>query len=391
MAVQLRPEQEVILAAVRGDRAGDERVRELIKGGLDWAVLHRIALQHGVLPLLYRELKAVGEALVPPEEMIPLKKLFLNNALRNQTMAQKLVHVLDLLSSTGIEAIPFKGPILALQAYGTLSWRHFGDLDILIHHHDFQRAYEQLASAGYSPTHSVDKKWGTWVGRVGKELTFSDQDVSLDIHWGITGGGFLGMTIDQGAFWQDLRLLDINSHQVRVFSPENTVLLLCIHGTQHGWQALSLIADLAHLIRNHPDLDWRGLFRHAKRVRAQRVLRLGLQLAQEIAGAPLPPEVESVFHARPSGADLAAEVKGNLFADGNRSSQFNQATFRARATERLRDRFLHVISLPLVPEPADLAAVRLPGFLYPLYYVIRPVRLLFFKYGPRALRGTVRR
>jgi hypothetical protein len=44
--------------------------------------------------------------------------------------------------------VPFKGPALAVQAYGDLSLRQYDDLDLLIHEADVPRAYQLLIANG---------------------------------------------------------------------------------------------------------------------------------------------------------------------------------------------------------------------------------------------------
>ena len=56
---------------------------------------------------------------------------------------------MKLLESNGINAIPYKGPVLANLAYGNLSFREFGDIDILINKSDALKAKEIMISNGY--------------------------------------------------------------------------------------------------------------------------------------------------------------------------------------------------------------------------------------------------
>jgi hypothetical protein len=59
------------------------------------------------------------EEWIPKKVLESWRSLYLINAERNLRLAQKLIRVLDLLSGLGIKAIPFKGPTLAEQGYGT--------------------------------------------------------------------------------------------------------------------------------------------------------------------------------------------------------------------------------------------------------------------------------
>ena len=53
------------------------------------------------------------------------------------------------LSRQGVEAIPFKGPVLALQAYGDLGLRVFRDLDFLVRDDAVGTTIVALGGFGY--------------------------------------------------------------------------------------------------------------------------------------------------------------------------------------------------------------------------------------------------
>ena len=56
------------------------------------------------------------------------------------SLPERLVGILDQLEAVGISAMPIKGPVLALRAYGSVVRRWFFDLDILVHRVDLSRA-----------------------------------------------------------------------------------------------------------------------------------------------------------------------------------------------------------------------------------------------------------
>ena len=105
----------------------------MLGGGFDLPALEALAVRHNVTALLYRRLKQVPAALIPAGLMQRLHDLYFASALRGHRMTGLLLQTLDLLQESGIQAVPFKGPALAVQAYGDLSLRQYDDLDLLIH------------------------------------------------------------------------------------------------------------------------------------------------------------------------------------------------------------------------------------------------------------------
>src|SRR5262245_13301200 len=106
-----RPEIELLLDSARVCLAGEDarRLRERLRGDLDWNVLLHLARRNGMVPLLYRHLDAVGPGVVPHEILNRLRQSFHENRLRNLSMTGELFKILDLLDAHGIAAIPYKG------------------------------------------------------------------------------------------------------------------------------------------------------------------------------------------------------------------------------------------------------------------------------------------
>jgi len=79
--------------------------------------------------------------------------------------------------------IPLKGPVLALSAYGDLSYRGFSDLDILIQEHDIARAVATLAELGFRC--KCHNAWLKPYLSFGHELDFicDNGDVFVDLQW----------------------------------------------------------------------------------------------------------------------------------------------------------------------------------------------------------------
>jgi hypothetical protein len=108
-----------------------ERIRTLLQQDIDWAYLIQTAAQHGVMPLLYQSLNTTCPEAVPKANLAQLRNYFHTNAQRNLFLTKELLKLLTLFETHSIPAIPFKGPVLAVSAYGNLSLRQISDLDIL--------------------------------------------------------------------------------------------------------------------------------------------------------------------------------------------------------------------------------------------------------------------
>jgi len=374
-AVYSTPEWEAILASIRIDRSQDDRLRELLKGGLDWSLLRQVALNQGVMPLLYARLKALGDDLLPPTEMAQLRDFYLANGKRNLRLAQRLLHVLGILSGQGIEAIPFKGPALAVQAYGNFSLRQSADLDILIHRTDYRRVHELLVSLGYSPQHSLTEKEEQWLLQAGEEMHFSNLDYVVDVHWAFAQRD-LAFALEPEQYWRRLASCPLNGREVRVLSPEDTILTQCIEGMTDQWRWLKRITDITYLIDRHRLLDWPALLAQAEEVGVRRILFIGLYLAEELGGVHFQPHVRALLHSDSLARKLATRVQERVCSQAGELGPLHRAVFRLRSRERPRDRMAYIMYQVFVPKLRDRMTIGLPPLLEPLYYLLLPCRLL---------------
>src|SRR5712692_696029 len=138
-------------APTRLDAQKAERLRALLSEKLDWLYLCETAMQHGMVPLVYWHLISVTPEAVPVAWMEFLRILFESTGRRNLELTAQLLRVLEIFEANGILAVPYKGPTLAVLAYGNLALRNFTDLDLLVATREVAKAYELLVSEGYRP------------------------------------------------------------------------------------------------------------------------------------------------------------------------------------------------------------------------------------------------
>jgi hypothetical protein len=105
-----RPETELLLCCARlsSDSNRAEQLRALLHKDLDWAILRRIAHQHGVVPLLYWRLSNTCPEAVPTAVLDRLRGDFHANCLRNLSLTRELLRLLNLLEAQGIPRYPLQ-------------------------------------------------------------------------------------------------------------------------------------------------------------------------------------------------------------------------------------------------------------------------------------------
>jgi hypothetical protein len=372
----VRPEPELltICARIDGDDRSAERLGVLVSHGLDWELVVKTAFLNGVTPLVERSLRAIEE--VPDPIRSRLERSVQENTRRNLLMTAELMELLKRFRSDGLMAVPFKGPVLAASLYGNIGLRQFMDLDILVRGSDVQAALELMMEEGYEPRFRFSKAEQRRFVRYQNEHPLVRRDVSVlvELQWSVAPRYFAA-PLDLEVMFERLDTLRLGGQEVPTFSPEDLFLMLCIHGAKHLWGRLAWVCDL-HELGKHHGISWERLTARASSAGALRMLLLGALLSRDLLGSELPATMARSIEEDRDVRAVGLEIERTLV--GSRRHPLTTLEMQ-RLQLRLRlgiERLRYVGRLGLTPTVGDWEFVSLPPRLAPLYYVIRPVRLL---------------
>jgi hypothetical protein len=348
-----------------------------------------------MMPLLYRHLYTRYGGTIPKDVLAALRHHYSRNAAANLVLTRDLLKISALFAGNDIPALPFKGPTLAGGVYGDLSLREAGDLDILIRETDVRQATDLLLANGYrrlaehddlgEPAH-LGAHWEAQFAR-------DDGTVGVELQWRIEPHWEVGRKSRKTAIasplrperlWERRQALPLPGAAVATphLSPEDLLLILCVHGTKHLWTRLAWICDVAETVRAYPDLNWERVFRMARETDSERMLHLGLHLANDLLASALPDPIASRLSADPTTSALARQVQVWLFRDTAPTLR-EEFRFHRQIRKQLRSRlsyYRHYFRVGartvLTPNEKDRAGLSLPPFLSFMYYLLRPIRLV---------------
>jgi Uncharacterised nucleotidyltransferase len=403
------PELELLLRCARSDTAdsaASPRAFLSEKRSIDWGRFVAVADRNGMAPLASHVLDLHCRELVPAASRDLLGNYFRVNELRSRLLTRELRRVLDALESQGIEAVPFKGPLLSTVAYGHPALREFIDLDIIVRHADVPAARERLGKLGYR--RDMDA-WGprherAYIETWNEDLWVSpDGLVYLDLHWRLFPPRF-PFQLGPERFRPFLETVSLEGRPVRTLSPEVLLVYLCLHGMKDRWRRLIGLCDVDRVLRLRGAPDWGAVPSLAATAHGRRAVGLGLLLARALLGAPVP-DLPDGAALEPDLARRASRIR-KVLAEGEPSPTFLHKWLNIRgdhleSLDGFGDRRRYVLRTLLTPNESDWARFRLPDALYPLYYLLRPLRLaarggkLVWKRGrrghERGIRSTPRR
>jgi len=364
-----------LLRAIVRQPVDAQRIERLARNLSDWDSLIEMAREHRVLPMLFLRLADLSAA-VPFAVQERLRAEYQRNVFHNLANAVELIAVLEEFDHLGIPAMPFKGVVLGTSVYGDITTRPAGDLDLLIDHRHLMRATALLLERGYELTTPFHAD-GTLVYPGNCEYGFTRQSdgMVIELCWRLTEPRFrckLGMDW----VWPRRRVAMLAGAEVPDLSPEISLLVLCMHGSKHTWSRLIWVCDVAQLLASSPDLDWKHVTQEAKRLGLWRMLALGVLLAHRVAGTAVPQTVLPRFESDATASSLARHVEENLFAAPG-SAPMGGVPYNVKLLG-FPDRMRLLLSLDVLrPNKRDRAAIQLPPSLSALYYLVRPLRILW--------------
>jgi hypothetical protein len=357
-----------------------ERIANWSLSVLDWSEVLRLAEYHGVLPLVARNLIGLGRGL-PVEVERSLRSAYEANLRRSLWFAAEVARIMQHFERRQLRAVPYKGPVLAQSLYRNLGLRSFSDLDFLISPADFERAKQALAEIGYRPAAdlapAVERFWlrrgyeRSFDGAAGKNL--------VELQWALLPHFYA----------VDLRVEDllaragktvVGEREVPCLSPEDSLLVLCLHAAKHLWTRLIWLSDIAETLRPYSgtqNIDYSLAFSRAQSLGIARILGVSFWLVENVLRAEIPKPAEEIIAADPRVPALGSEFAARLARGATynfESTEYFRLILKLR--ERRGDRLRYLWRLVWTPGAGEIAAVRLPEALFPLYRIVRIGRLM---------------
>jgi hypothetical protein len=378
-----RGDEFELLCALTGSELAPARIERVANGNLsalDWSEFLRLAERHGVLALAARNLTEHGRELspeIPPEIERSLRFAYDANLRRSLWFAAELARIVRHFESRQLRTVPYKGPVLAQSLYGDLGLRSFSDLDLLISPADFERAQQALAEIGYRPsadlTPAVERFWL----RIGYERSFDGAAGKnlVELQWALLPR-FYGVNLPADDLLARAGRTVVGGCEVPCLSPEDSLLVLCLHAAKHLWARLIWLSDIAGTLQTQ-GIDYALVLSRARALGITRILGVSFWLVKNILRADLPKPAHEMI-----AADRRVEALGDEFAQrlirgadyDFESTEYFSLILKLR--ERRSDQWRYLWRLVWTPGAGEVAAVRLPEALFPLYRIVRMGRLM---------------
>jgi hypothetical protein len=375
-----------------------KNISDALNYDLDWNYIFKISVRNAVFPVVCWNLLNKFPHLLPDEIRNTLNEKFQTHLRKNMFLTGRLIELVKLFESNNIPILPFKGPLLAMRAYKNLALRQFGDLDVLIRPNDFDKAIDLLSANGFEPVNSANwLKNNNWRITAIKDVSFinTEHKFIVEVHWKLSGSHF-ALPIEMNRMWNELESVNVAGTRVNALSFNDLLIYLCLHGSRHSWERFGWICDIHELIESQSEIDYEELTRQAQRLGCEKVLELGLYLVYRFFNKKYPLPNWQRIENDSTLKDISDQIQAKLFAEEPNGWEIgDRYAYHLKLREKLWDRWkLHLhynfwyLKIIFTPNKLDRDLLNLPSFLVPLYYVMRPTRLLYtYVYKPKKLKA----
>ena len=169
--------------------------------------------------------------------------------------------------------------------------------------------------------------------------------------------------------------VELGGRWVKCVAPEDLLLTLCVHAAKHAWIRLCWLRDIAAAV-SRLSLDWQLVHKRAAGLGILRIVGVTLVLAHQLLGADLPDSAWTGCEGDRTIASLGFEIAAHMpAAEEFRTESPEYFKLMLRLRERTGDRLRFAGRLALTPSVGEWQSVRLPSALFPLYRLVRVIRL----------------
>lgn len=374
---KLETEDKLLISLFQNqhDNSSEIKIKNL-SNQVNWEYLLKKASYHKMRPLLYSNLIKYPDQ-VPADIMCTLKDYYFINAQKNLLFMGELCRLVKIFKSENIPLIPYKGPILSIQAYGNISLREFGDIDIFIDKKDFNSVKRILLHENYETVMNLNESKESEYLKFQREYKFRNiaNNILLEIQWNPIGFSF---SLPNFSYFpvNNFKSISLNELDVETFTDEDLILILSIHVAGHMWSRLSWLFDLAELIKRSETIDWNQIMEKSHYLSIKRVLFLNLSLSKKLFNLEIPFEVQNYIDNEGIVEDLEKQVLKLIFTP-EKVNIFNKIKLRFNLRENKMDGLKDILKIIIIPRSDEWSSFGDNNFSTKImYFIKRPIQIL---------------
>jgi SAM-dependent methyltransferase len=283
------------------------RIRSMLGERVNWTLFARTATDHGLAAIAGQTLVRYAPDMVPDDILDALRIVIERTHERNRVLFDELARLIRALANNGIEAIPFRGPTLAIKAFGDLGHRMGRGLSLFVRDDDIPSTMAALVGIGYERAASLSK------AEIKTDRLLPTPKVLFNEALGIHISLLTRLTamnspphLDYCGLWRRAERTDFDGTTMLTLAAEDELVLLAIDGSNEMWRSIKSVCDVAAFLTSHPKLEWTAIVERAREQACLQTILLAMSLAHTYFNSSLP---ASITAAASAGASIEPAVR----------------------------------------------------------------------------------
>jgi hypothetical protein len=210
-------------------------MEKLLSNVRDWNYLTRLAIDHGIGPLLHHKIPMLSnQHLIPAEAKNRLFQSYMRTLARSMHLYEAFREVGTALNLANIKFVVLKGVYLAEKLYQDIGLRLFSDIDLLVAEEDGEKSLEVLKKLGFKST-SEKVVHSPFVEKHLRFVHFPPMvkgDVSVEIHIKLHASS-PDYCIDIHSILRDAQTVCISGIDTYTLQNDDLLIFLAVHTDKH--------------------------------------------------------------------------------------------------------------------------------------------------------------
>ncbi len=301
---EIDPRQRLVLKALLAQEPKNEEIFLKWASLVDFDVLDYTSFR--MVPAMFDCFREIKEKNPHYGRMKGIYRYFLY---RNSMLFSEGKKIIKRFIEVGIDLLLFKGLALYLKYYQNPALRPMGDIDVLVHKKDLEKAEKILVELGWKYRYTNDRK----VRDIHSFDYINAANQGFDLHWYALYENPIP-EIDRG-IWERAQTFNWEGMKVKVMAPEDLILTGVINGIRDSTpMRYEWIYDAIKIIKKEPFSQWPIVLKESQNRGLGEILFYALNLVHDISQEAVPREILAMI--LDSDAALSNRILHSMISEG---------------------------------------------------------------------------
>lgn len=344
---------------------------------INWDLFVQLVLKHRLVSHILKHIHKI-ENQIPDEITGRLKEIKLNQSKTSLEYTSILIKLNDLFQKKNIKYISFKGPLLSLELYDDIGFRNFRDLDILVEKENVEETKKIIEDLNFKniypriPLSNQQIKVNYSISHH-YHFTHNEKPIEIELHWNITNPqSFFGVITRD--ILSHSKSINISNRDVSYISTTENLVYQAAHGSIHQWYRLFWLKDFSELLLKYSNDEIKNAWELSKKLKLEKCFLQACILSHLIYKIDLPDFLNSNINKNLIIIPLNSIHINDLSQQGLKG-KIKFVFYRLQMKPDFKYYFELIYRLRT--HLSDWELLKLPKYLFFLYYPLRPFLLIF--------------